>query len=340
MRNVAAALSLRLAELFSAMGLNLEDYHDDGLRVRGRCPCHDSDNASAFVYYKNTGKWRCWTNCCHVGKGDDLVGLVAAKKGMDDESASKWSWEFVKELRVDPAAAERLVRESAAHKIDRWEEHLSQKPFDEQVLDKLSSPREFAEQRGIRPGLLESLGVGYATSGKMAGRVVFPVRNSPGDIVGFTGRLLSRDPGKAPKWIHWPPKRFRSSINLYNVHEAAKHARRHGSMVIGEGPLEVVKLLQAGYRNCVCVFGLQVTAGHVEILKRCGVVHAVLGFDMDRVDSPAVADNIQKLKRADFDVRVLRWRGENDIGDMAPWKVREVMEQVSDLPGFENGGTG
>lgn len=337
-RELSFLLQGCVSELFEAIGIDLQPYYVDEREIRGPCPCHAGDNTTAFVCYIRDTRWFCWTHACHDKKGCHLVGLVAMKLNIKTPDACRWVQKFLKARGITnekTALLLRTMKSKKQEKCDYWKQHLRQRTFSNSVLDRLSPPREFAKLRRLDYNVLCGMGAGYAEHGNMRNRVVFPIRNYEGKMVGFTGRYHALESNKLPKWLHLP-KKFGSSINLFNLDRAAKYIKRTGAVIIGEGPLEVVKLEMSGYRNAVAVLGLRISNGHIEIMRRCNVIYAILAFDPDRVDSPQIRDNISRLQENDFDVRVLRWKGLEDVGAMEIPKVHQVLDQVSDIPTFHD----
>lgn len=345
-----------IEDLFDELDMDIGNYSVTHSQIRGICPVHTgADCKQAFTYYFNKGLWFCWTRRCEVEKGSDLIGLIATVLDCKINKACKWAQKFLRGRNiVDNQTAIRIKNiqreREEEEEFDWWGDHVKQKVFNPSSLKMFKPYDSYFEDRKLDPEVALKIGVGRPPktwlknvfSDKevvnilryMRKRLVFPVKNVSGGIVGFTGRSLTNKP---PKWIHFPTKsRFKTSINLFNLHSAAKWIRKTRSVVITEGPFDVMKLIMAGYYNCVAVFGLQVTDAHVALLQHCGLKNAILGFDPDRVESGKVADNISRLESKDLTVRVLRWEGKEDIGDMKVKKLRRVMaEHLSDLPNFK-----
>jgi DNA primase len=161
--------------------------------------------------------------------------------------------------------------------------------------------------------------------------VVFPVRNVADKIVGFTGRAVRDD--FQPKWKHMPG--FQSGLNLFNIDRCVHMVRATQTIILVEGPIDTIKLEMAGYNLSAAVFGLSVSAAQAAILEKCGVVYTILGFDPDKVDSEPVRRSALRLREHDFDVRILRWKGDDDIGAMSERRVARVLDQVNDIPNFD-----
>ena len=327
-------LQTQIYSLFKNLGIDISSYYVNGNHIRGVCPCHESsDNLTAFTYYFDKGLWFCWTHGCERVNGKDLVGFIASKKKINPVAAYRFARKFIQNYDVNSAEVNVRLQQAQTkdRKADYWKQHLQQKSFSESTLKNLRSPAIFARERQLDLKIFERMGAGFATTGKMKNRVVLPVRNIEKKIVGFTGRLTVSSK-KYPKWIHLPKDCFKTRINLFNIDSAARFIRQTGVVIVGEGPFETIKFEMAGYKTSIATFGLNISSAQIEIFKKCGTIYVVLAFDPDRIDSPVIKNNISRLQKHDFDVRLLRWEGEEDIGAMKISKLHNVMSQVNDIP--------
>ncbi|WP_225747452.1 DNA primase [Eikenella sp. Marseille-P7795] len=97
-------------------------------------------------------------------------------------------------------------------------------------------------------------------------RIMFPIRNSSGQVIGFGGRVL--DDSK-PKYLNSPDTPlFDKGKNLYGLHEARAAVKEAGRILVVEGYMDVVALAQFGIGYCVAALGTATTAEHVKILMR------------------------------------------------------------------------
>lgn len=312
-------------DVFEALDINLSDYLVMRNQVRGVCPVHESNNESAFTYYFDRGLWFCWTNHCHNKKGSDLVGLVALRSRKSIKWACRWAQKFLANRNITDEETATRIRASITSRqqdVDHWNLHVSQRSFDDSVLDRLDHADSYFEKRGLDPGVGREMKAGLVAHGKWRGRLVFPVRNVNKQLVGFTGRTVIK---QQPKWLH---SKFKTGINLFNIDRAFPWIRKTQTVVLTEGPFDVVKLDMAGYPFSVGVFGHTMSEGQSEILTKCGVVYVVVAFDPDRIDSHEVRTTVTRLQQQDFDVHVLRWQGDEDLGDMKLSKVNKVMGQL------------
>jgi len=109
-------------------------------------------------------------------------------------------------------------------------------------------------------------------------RIMFPIRNPQGDIIGFGGRVL--DKGE-PKYLNSPETPvFIKGRELYGLFEARQALRSKGYAIVTEGYMDVVALAQWGFGNAVATLGTACTADHVQKLFRF-TEQVVFSFDGD-----------------------------------------------------------
>ena len=116
-------------------------------------------------------------------------------------------------------------------------------------------------------------------------RIIFPIRNSRGEVLAFGGRALREDRG-GPKYLNSPETPFfRKGENLFGPPDVFKKVRNSGEFIMVEGYMDVLALSQAQalseqLDNCVAPLGTSLTAGQVRLLKRYAQ-RGVLLFDGD-----------------------------------------------------------
>jgi DNA primase len=113
------------------------------------------------------------------------------------------------------------------------------------------------------------------------GRIMIPLTDSRGAIVGFTGRLLADEPD-APKYINTPQTlTYDKGRQVFGLHLAKESIRKKGFVVVVEGNMDVIASHQAGVTNVVASAGTAMTEMHLRELKRfTGDIR--LCFDADR----------------------------------------------------------
>lgn len=109
-------------------------------------------------------------------------------------------------------------------------------------------------------------------------RVMFPIRNTKGQVIGFGGRIL--DQGE-PKYLNSPETPlYQKGLELYGLFEARQSIREMGYVLVTEGYMDVVALAQLGFPNAVATLGTACTPTHVQKLLR-QTDHVVFSFDGD-----------------------------------------------------------
>lgn len=334
-QHLALALESHVEELMEALGIPLEEYAMSTKDIRGCGACHEGDNPTAWIYYYDKGKWFCWTNGCHREYGSDLLGLIRAVKQCDFKDAIKWASEFMKGHKR-PSEKE-LSNKRVARLMERrnyWDEHCSQKTYHRSILRRLDPAVSYARHRKLSVAVMRRIGAGYARKGKLGGRVVLPIRNIQGGIVGFTGRKIY-DNMDGPKWFH----KVKTDINLFNVDRAVKAMKKMGatSMFVVEGPWDVIKLEMAGFPNTVACFGCHLSDGQIEILNKVGVQHVVLGLDNDSAGNAHLQKITNRLQRSLFEVSIIQADEGKDFGDTSVAEIRKIVaEECPDIRPVRN----
>jgi DNA primase len=138
-------------------------------------------------------------------------------------------------------------------------------------------------------------------------RLMFPVIDVRGSVIGFSGRLLGDG---EPKYLNSPETPvFEKSRNLFALNLAKKS--KMGMLILAEGNIDVVALHQAGFDGAVASLGTALTEDQVRLMSR--YTHdVVIAYDMDEAGKKAAQRAIGMLERAGLNVRVLRMTDAKD----------------------------
>ena len=113
---------------------------------------------------------------------------------------------------------------------------------------------------------------------RFRGRIMFPIRNTKGQVIGFGGRVMD---GGEPKYLNSPETPlFQKGSELYGLFEARQAIREAGYVLVTEGYMDVVALAQLGFANAVATLGTACTPDHVQKLFRF-TDSVVFSFDGD-----------------------------------------------------------
>ncbi len=122
-------------------------------------------------------------------------------------------------------------------------------------------------------------GAGRKRYDRFRDRIMFPIRNTKGQVIGFGGRVL--DAGE-PKYLNSPETPlFQKGSELYGLFEARQAIREAGYVLVTEGYMDVVALAQLGFPQAVATLGTACTAVHVQKLLR-QTDHVIFSFDGDK----------------------------------------------------------
>jgi DNA primase len=153
---------------------------------------------------------------------------------------------------------------------------LGYAPTGWQVLE--SNLNEVTKKSLLDAGLV-SQGDNGKSYDRFRDRIMFPIRNTRGQIIGFGGRLMSSDGG--PKYLNSPEtEAFKKGEELYGLYEARKSQNRLEKIVVVEGYMDVLSLVQSGIANVVATLGTATNEIHFQKLFR-HTNEIVLCFDGD-----------------------------------------------------------
>jgi DNA primase len=202
--------------------------------------------------------------------------------------------------------------------------------------------RYLTEKRGMKQEQIEAFNIGFAESGhdlyryleeknykdtlieeakvfidlrnkkdKFLGRIILPIQNLRGDIIGFAGRIINTG---EPKYLNSPAtKMYDKSAILYGLYQGKKEIIEKDFVIICEGYPDVIALHTAWYKNTVCVSGTALSEKQIEILKR--LTHKFfLCFDNDGAGEKATKMAIERLKNKGIEVHIitLHWGKDPD----------------------------
>ena len=301
-----------------------------GSRFTGRCPFHEEKTPSFSVnpvdklYY-----------CFGCGKGGDVISFVRETEGLDFVGAVEWLADrFRVPIEVEEASPrveaerrrrERLyaVLEQTATYFERllWEgdagasvrEYLAGRGLGDETAKEfrlgLSPGRGLAEkarERGFTldelksAGLLTTRGTDYFPQ-----RLMFPLTDARGRIVGFQARKLRDDDPLHGKYVNSAEgDLFHKSAILYGLHLAKTAIGKQDYAAVVEGNTDVIALRQAGFEPVVASMGTALTERHLRELGRL-TKRLYLCFDADAEGQEATVRGMELAAGQGFDVRIV-----------------------------------
>jgi DNA primase len=302
-----------------------------GRTLRGLCPFHSEKTPSFFVYPEQQS-WHCFGAC---STGGDVFSFVMKKEGIDFGEALRLLGERAGisiPSRPEPGAGrdekERLYQtnEAAAR---YFHELLLNSPAAEKArgyianrglslatvtgfqlgfsLNSWDALKEYLEERGYNEN--ELLSGGLVTEKEAGGnydrfrnRLMFPIHDTKGHIIGFGARALD---DSLPKYLNSPQTAvFDKSGSLYGIDLAAPAIREQDMAVIVEGFMDAITAHQCGFNNVVASMGTAVTEKQVNTLKRL-TRNVVLALDADVAGEEAMLRSVGYENTLGAEVRVI-----------------------------------
>ncbi|MFP3392041.1 DNA primase [Brevibacillus sp. SIMBA_040] len=201
--------------------------------------------------------------------------------------------EAMKYLTKRGMSEQTLVEYQIGFAPDSWD-------FVTQFLKK----RRFSQELMVEAGLLAKSDAGKVFD-RFRGRVMFPIHDSQGNVIGFGGRLLGgTQPKSQPKYLNSPESLlFNKSATLFNLHRARPYIRKRKQALLFEGYVDVISAWQAGFTQGIATLGTALTEQQARMIRR-NVDSIVLCYDGDAAGQEATSKAIHVLQQAGLIVRV------------------------------------
>lgn len=157
-------------------------------------------------------------------------------------------------------------------------------------------------------------------------RVMFPIIDQNGNVIGFGGRTMN--PDDPAKYLNSPEViTFRKGNNLYAMNYAK--ASKKGCLILCEGYMDVISMHQAGFDNAVAGLGTALTPEQGRLLKKY-TDRVVLCYDNDEAGRKATQRSMQVLSSLDLQVRVLSLKGGKDPDEIIKTQGRDYFQRLID----------
>lgn len=306
-----------------------------GRNYAGFCPFHSNSRTPAFYVFPETQTWRCFGACA---EGGDVFSFVMKKHGWDFKEAleelARQAGIELEAKRVDKRqqAAEDKLAELMASAADYFHQLLLHAPQAEET-------RAYVDGRQLSAETIADFQLGYALDGwdncrthfnaqgysdedllrgglltenpekgrrydRFRNRLMIPIRDLNGRVVGFGARTLEKD--GIPKYLNSPQTLlFDKSRLLFGLDMARRHIREARQAVIVEGYLDVMQAWQAGYRNVVAQMGTALTEEQLRQLQRYAK-QFVLALDADAAGAKATLRSLEVARETldrDYEIR-------------------------------------
>jgi len=281
-----------------------------GNSLKARCPFHNEKTPSFFVSPDRGGYY-----CFGCGVKGDIFTFVEEFEGIDFVGALKILADRagVQLEKISPKVADK--KERLYYLLEVATEFLEKNLQNEEI------PLDYLKKRGLTEKTIKDWRIGYVrnewrtiyehlkskgfldeemeragiiktegqnTYDRFRGRIMFPLFDSAGRVIAFSGRIMPAfDDGKVGKYLNSPQTEiFDKSKTLYGFDRAKLSIRKLDFSVLVEGQMDLIMSHQAGFTNVVASSGTALTSEHLKLLKRISN-RIIMSFDSDNAGAKA-----------------------------------------------------
>ena len=299
------------------------------------CPFHDEKTPSFTV---SEDKQIC--HCFGCKKGGNVFQFTQEIKDLSFVEAVKDLGERIN-ISVDIGNSSDYTSQIASNDLTMIEMHELMHEYYQYALLKTVEGEEalnYLTKRGFTEELIKSRGIGYAPNhthfchdflqqkgydielayeagllsrneenfsyfDRFRDRIMFPLNNAQGRIVGYSGRTYNN---QEPKYLNSPETPiFQKRRLLYNLDNARKHIRKNDEAILLEGFMDVIKSDSSGLKPVIASMGTAISDEHITVLKKL-TSHITLMFDGDFAGQEATIKTGQHLLQQGFNVFVVQ----------------------------------
>jgi DNA primase len=327
-----------------------------GKNLKALCPFH-KERTPSFIVSPDRQTWHCFGSC---NEGGDVFSFVmkyehvefyealqmlAQKAGIELRRISPSSQkEFGILYDINSAAKDYFVGQ---RNDERAAKYISSRGLKNETLDEFEigyAPQSIdgliinLVNAGYDVADIERSGLAFKTERKtymdrFRGRIMFPIYNTFGKVVGFSGRILPElDNGDSGKYVNSPETPiFNKSRILYGFHKTKQNIREEKTAFLVEGQMDFLMLYQDGVKNCVATSGTALTQHHLEVLKKIAE-KLIIAFDSDDAGMIAAERAIDMAHVIDLNVAVFLLSDAKDAAEYIqknPGKIKHLIESSS-----------
>jgi len=309
------------------------ELHKAGKNFKGKSP-FTNEKTPSFYVSPDRGMYYCFSS----SQGGDMFTFVEKMEGVDFKGALKILAEkagvelvpedpkqkterdtkysileeatkfFVSNLSAYPEAEKYLLDRGVANEtIAKWRIGYVPGPPKNgwRHTREYLKGKNFTDELIFKSGLIKEAVAGKEPYDVFRDRIMFPICDPTGRVVGFSGRILESG-SEAPKYVNSPETElFNKSEVLFGYDKAKNGIRHYDFSLIVEGQFDVVLSHQAGYHNAVAVSGTALTDSHIALLQRISN-RVVLALDADRAGIAAVKRAADLMLGRGIDLKVAK----------------------------------
>ena len=323
-----------------------------GKNFKANCPFH-KEKTPSFMVSPERQTWHCFGSC---SEGGDIFKFLMKYENL----------EFYEVLKILAEKAGIELRQIAPAEQKQfnvlYEINEEAKEFFKKNLEGSVEAKKYLLDRGLKKETIEEFELGFSSNkweelslylikkkysafdieraglayknergsliDRFRGRIIFPIHNHFGKVIGFSGRILPEfDAGEVGKYINSPETLiFNKSKILYGFYKGKNFIREAKIAVLVEGQMDFLVCWQDGVKNIAAVLGTALTTDHLKVLKR-QTDQLIFCFDNDEAGLKAAERSIDLANSQDFNVKILTLKEHKDPAE-AIFKNPGIMAEL------------
>ncbi len=317
---------------------------------KGLCPFHNEKTPSFVV-----SESKQFFYCFGCGASGDVISFLMKIENIDFHTAiSKLAEEY--RIEMDKFGYRNDGKKNQIYEMNREAAIF----FYKNLTEKPNPGYEYMKRRGLNPKTIAKFGIGFAEDDwhglmnhllekkyseelmleagllsrskgrsfdKFRNRVMFPIFNTRGKVIGFGGRTLGEG---GPKYLNSPESSvFSKKNNLYGLNLTRQDINSSNCAILVEGYMDLVSLYRNGVTNVAASLGTALTEHQCTLLKRY-TENVVLSYDADAAGQKAALRGIELLKAAGISAKVLHLSEGKDPDEFITKNGRQAFQILVD----------
>lgn len=196
------------------------------------------------------------------------------------------------------------------------------------MLTKLLKSKKYDDKTLIRSGLVNENN--YLLNDVYRNRIMFPLYDLNGKVIGYNGRVYNGETEN--KYVNSKETDiFKKRELLYNYHKAKDECRRKKSVIIMEGPLDVIRAYTVGVKNCVASLGTAFGKEQAMLIRKLST-NVILCFDGDDAGLKATKGAIEELTKLGIEPKIVRLENNSDPDEYIIKNGGDSFKSIIDNP--------
>ncbi len=341
-----------------------------GGRYTGLCPFHE-ERTPSFSVNQELNLFHCF-GCQESG---DAIGFIQKTEAMDFREAvellaDRYGIELKKENEDPEEETRRKLRDHRLSLLERTTQFYERYLWES---NEAASARSYLTERGLGEDVLKAYRVGFSPSAwdkvllaarrdgyteedlygtglgqrgrngkfydRFRGRIMFPLSDGRGRVLGFGARQMKESGREGPKYLNTSENSiYHKGRQLFGIDLARTPAAKSTRIIVVEGYTDVLALHQAGLPECVAIMGTSLTEEQMAELARVATT-VFLALDADRAGQEAMMKAARMAGTRDVELRVIGMPEGQDPAEIVAGQgsaaFRALMDKAMSVPEFE-----